>query len=108
MNALLGKLTGVGSHLGIFTQYAIWFALAALTIALVLTAWRLFRGPAIEDRILALDAMYVQCIIFIVLLGIFFNSSVLFEAALITAMLGFISTVALAQFLSRAPMGDRE
>ena len=37
----------------------------------------------------------------IVLLGIRWNTALLFEAALLVAMLGFASTVALARYLSR-------
>jgi multicomponent K+:H+ antiporter subunit F len=76
-------------------------ALVAVTIAVVLCAWRLFRGPETTDRILALDTLYMNSVALIVLLGILWNTALLFEAALLVAMLGFASTVALARYLTR-------
>jgi multicomponent K+:H+ antiporter subunit F len=77
------------------------FAFACVTLALLLTAWRLLRGPDALDRVLALDTLYINVVALIVLLGVRANANLLFEAALIVAMLGFVSTVALARFLSR-------
>jgi multicomponent K+:H+ antiporter subunit F len=76
-------------------------ALVAVTFAVVLCAWRLFRGPETTDRILALDTLYMNSVALIVLLGILWNTALLFEAALLVAMLGFASTVALARYLTR-------
>jgi multicomponent K+:H+ antiporter subunit F len=75
--------------------------LVAVTVAMVLCGWRLLRGPEITDRLLALDTLYMNAVALIVLLGIRWNTALLFEAALLVAMLGFASTVALARYLSR-------
>lgn len=77
------------------------FAFACVTLALLLTAWRLLRGPDAVDRVLALDTLYINVVALIILLGVRASANLLFEAALIVAMLGFVSTVALARFLSR-------
>lgn len=81
--------------------WALHFALLAVTAAMVLCAWRLLRGPETTDRVLALDTLSINAVALVVLLGILWRTSMLFEAALIVAMLGFVSTVALARFLSR-------
>ena len=75
--------------------------MAAVTVAVALCAWRLLRGPETTDRLLALDTLYMNAVALIVLLGIRWNTALLFEAALLVAMLGFASTVALARSLSR-------
>ncbi len=75
--------------------------IAAVTVAVALCAWRLLRGPETTDRLLALDTLYMNAVALIVLLGIRWNTALLFEAALLVAMLGFASTVALARYLSR-------
>lgn len=74
---------------------------AAVTVAVVLCGWRLLLGPEVTDRLLALDTLYMNAVALIVLLGIRWGTELLFEAALIVAMLGFASTVALARYLSR-------
>lgn len=70
-------------------------------LALVLNAIRLLIGPTTADRILALDTMYINSIALIVLLGLYFSSDMYFESALLIAMLGFVSTAALAKYLLR-------
>jgi multicomponent K+:H+ antiporter subunit F len=75
--------------------------LAAVTLALVLCAGRLLAGPSAPDRVLALDTLYLNMVALIVMLGIRWNTALLFEGAVLVAMLGFVSTVALARYLTR-------
>jgi len=72
-----------------------------ICIALILNLWRLLKGPTIADRILALDTMYINTIALILMYGIYARSSLYFEAALLIAMLGFVSTAALCKYLLR-------
>lgn len=81
--------------------WALDFALAAVALAMALCGWRLLRGPAAPDRLLALDTLYMNALALIVLLGLRWGTGLLFEAALIVALLGFVSTVALARFITR-------
>ena len=69
--------------------------------ALLCGAWRLLRGPGLPDRILALDTLYMNTIALLVLFGIQFDTQLLFEAALVVALLGFVGTVALAKYVTR-------
>lgn len=80
---------------------AVSLAFFMMCAALVLCLWRLMRGPAMPDRILALDTLYINTIALLVLLGIYFPSPVYFESALVLAMSGFISTAALCKYLLR-------
>lgn len=77
------------------------FATAAVGLALLLSSWRLLRGPTAPDRVLALDTLYMNLLALVVLLGLRWGSSLVFEAALLIALLGFVGTVALARFISR-------
>lgn len=70
-------------------------------LALVLNTVRLLIGPSTADRILALDTLYINSIALIVLLGLYFASDMYFESALLIAMLGFVSTAALAKYMLR-------
>jgi len=76
-------------------------AVGAVSLAMALCAWRLMRGPHMPDRLLAIDTLYINAVSLVVLLGIRLQTPLLFEAALIMAMLGFVSTVALARYLTR-------
>jgi len=72
-----------------------------VAIALVLSFYRLIKGPSQPDRILALDTLYVNSIAILVLTGLYLESAVYFEAALLIAVLGFVGTVALSKYLLR-------
>ena len=84
-----------------FISLALMFALGAVGVALLLCGWRLVRGPTLPDRVLALDTLYVNVVAFVVLLGIQQGTGLYFEAALLIALLGFVSTVALGRYLQR-------
>jgi len=81
--------------------YALWFAFSCYGAALLLNLVRVLRGPAIGDRLLALDTMVINAIALIVLYGIGSGSTISFEPALLLALLGFVSTTAYAKFLLR-------
>ena len=81
--------------------WALDFAIVAVSLASVLCLWRLLRGPEAVDRVLALDTLYVNAVALAILLGLRLETALLFEAALLIAMLGFVATVALARYISR-------
>lgn len=72
-----------------------------IAVALLLSLYRLLRGPALTDRILSLDTLYINTIALLILFGLRVRSDLYFEAALVIAMLGFVGTVVLAKYLVR-------
>ncbi|MEH3034864.1 MAG: K+/H+ antiporter subunit F [Sphingomonas adhaesiva] len=80
---------------------ALHLAAGCIAVALVLNLWRLLRGPALGDRILALDTMVINAIALIVLIGMIGGTDSYFEAALLLAMVGFVSTIAYCKFILR-------
>lgn len=81
--------------------YALWFAQVCFLIAMANAAVRLFIGPAAHDRILAFDHFYINGMLTLLVLGLRLQSSVYFDMALLIALFGFVSTIALAKFLLR-------
>lgn len=82
-------------------EYALDFGFFALSLAVLLNLWRLLRGPSLMDRVLAVDTMVINIIALIILFGIQQRTTIFFEAALLFAMFGFISTVAYCRFVLR-------
>lgn len=80
---------------------ALHIAAIAVAFALLCNGWRLIRGPAIGDRIIALDTMVINVIALIVLIGMIGGTGTYFEAALLLAMVGFVSTIAYCKFILR-------
>lgn len=86
------------------SQWLIWvlsFAATLLVIAMLTTLVRLLRGPSAQDRVLALDCMYLNGMLLILVMGLLFNSTVYFEAALLIALIACVSSTAMAKFLLR-------
>lgn len=80
---------------------AVPFAFGCVALALAFNLFRLFRGPSLGDRIVALDTMVINVIALIVLIGVAAANDTYFEAALLLAMVGFVSTVAYCKFVLR-------
>ena len=80
---------------------AVTFASLCFAVAMLFATVRLFIGPAAQDRVLALDVLYTNGMLLLLVLGIRAVSSAYFDMALLIAMFGFVGTVALAKFLLR-------
>lgn len=81
------------------TALAVAQALVALAMGCAL--FRLLRGPRAQDRVLALDTLYVNAMLLMLTFGMREGTDLYFEVALGIGMLGFVSTAALAKFLLR-------
>ena len=73
----------------------------AFALAMLFALYRLVRGPALVDRVLALDTLYVNALALLIVVGIALDDAVYFEAALLIAVFGFVGTVAAARYLKR-------
>jgi len=81
--------------------WALSLAIGMLILAMALCLVRMLRGPAAQDRVLALDSMYLNAMLLVLVLCMHWGSTDYFEAALLVALLGFAGSTALAKFLLR-------
>ena len=82
-------------------ELSIGYALVCAMAAMLLCAIRLLIGPSAHDRVLALDTLWICGMLLALVLGIRFGTQVYFEAAMLIALVGFVSTIAMAKFLMR-------
>ena len=82
-------------------SWALPIALGMLALAMVCCLLRLLKGPTAQDRVLALDCMYLNGMLLMLVLGILYGSSNYFEAALLIAVFSFVGSTAMAKFLLR-------
>ena len=73
--------------------------LVTMLIAATLAVWRLVRGPTLADRVVALDLLAIFVVGAMVTAAIHFESPVLLQPAVALALLGFLGTVAFAQYM---------
>ncbi|HYG84791.1 MAG TPA: K+/H+ antiporter subunit F [Azospirillum sp.] len=81
--------------------WSIFLAQILLVLAMGCAVIRILRGPRAQDRVVGLDTLYVNATMLLLVFGIRTTSTLYFEAALIIALLGFVSTAAIAKFLMR-------
>lgn len=86
--------------------YALGIGLIAITLSMFLCLIRLITGPSVIDRLLALDTLFLNATCLVVVLGIYWVSNNMFEGALLVAMLGFVSTAALARYFTTGHVID--
>ena len=85
----------------IVLAWALTLAQAMLGLSMICATYRIVFGPRAQDRVLGLDSLYVNAMLMLLVFGIQSGRTLYFEAALIIALLGFVSTLALAKFLMR-------
>ncbi|ATA53517.1 K+/H+ antiporter subunit F [Variovorax sp. V35] len=81
--------------------WALKAALFLLAVAMLCALFRLLAGPSAQDRVMALDCLYINGMLMMLVLGINYASSVYFEAAMLVALFGFVGSTSIAKFLLR-------
>ena len=75
--------------------------LVTLGVALLLAFIRLVKGPTLPDRIVAMDLIGVLVVGIIVVLAGSSGVRATLDAAIVIALVGFLSTVAYATYVER-------
>ena len=84
-----------------FLLHAITATLLLYAVAMAIGVAHLVRGPFAQDRVLALDYLFVVAMLVMLVLAVRYDSDMYFEAALLMALFGFVGSIALAKFLLR-------
>jgi multicomponent Na+:H+ antiporter subunit F len=87
---------------------AVYFALAILSLSLLIAVWRVFKGPTLPDRVVALDMLVVIAIGFLGTIGIRTGYTLYVDIALALGLVGFLATVAFARFMFGAQGGPQK
>lgn len=82
--------------------------MVVVSLSMALCFARLYMGPTTPDRTVAFDLISVHAVGLLVLASMRFEDAVLLDAALITAILGFLGTVMFAHFIEQSPNRDEE
>ena len=86
----------------------IWVCLILILLAIVGMLYRVFRGPSIPDRLIALDAIGVMLISSIALLSVIFDTGFFMEVILLIAIMSFIGTVSFSKFIEKGEIIERD
>lgn len=72
-----------------------------LTISVVLVFYRLFKGPGVVDRVIALDLIITIGIGLITAYSIRSGQALFLDVAMILALIAFLGTIAFAFYLDK-------
>lgn len=75
--------------------------LPILTLSVILVFIRLFKGPAIVDRVIALDLIITIGIGIITVYSIRENQKILLDVAIILALIAFLGTIAFSYYIEK-------
>lgn len=82
-------------------------ALSLVSVALFLAAVRLFRGPSLADRIVALELIAGLMVGVIAVVSIVAGQAVLIDVAIALTLVGFLGAVAFARYIEKGSVGGR-
>lgn len=80
---------------------ALIYGQVALALAALLALVRVLKGPRAQDRVLGLDTFYVCIMLQLLVTGLRLGNPHFLVAALVIALMSFVSSVAAARFLLR-------
>jgi len=86
----------------------IWVCLILVLLSIAGLLYRVFRGPSIPDRLVALDAIGVMLISAIALLSVLFDTGFFMEVILLIAIMSFIGTVSFSKFIEKGEIIERD
>ena len=73
-------------------------ATLALFVAIVLLLIRLFSGPTLYDRVLAVNSIGTKIVVVLALVGFLMDSPDFADVALLYALINFVATIAILKF----------
>ncbi len=89
-----------------WVELAVQIAMVAIAASMLVTMVRLLRGPTVPDRVISLDLLTLQALGMTCAAAIFYDQSDFLDAAIILALLAFLSTIAFARHVERRAMQE--
>lgn len=81
-------------------------AIFSLFIAMVLVLVRLYAGPTLYDRVLAVNSFGTHTVLFIGVLGFLTGRPEFLDIALLYALINFVGTIAILKYFRYRAIGD--
>ena len=76
-------------------------SLLILALSILVSLYRVFKGPSMPDRVMALDAIGINLVATVAILSVMFRTHAFMDILLLVGILSFIGTIAFARFLER-------
>ncbi len=81
-------------------------AAIALFIGMILVLYRLYNGPTVYDRVIAVNSFGTHTVLFIGVVGFLAGRPDFLDIALLYALINFVGTIAVLKFFRYRSIGD--
>jgi multicomponent Na+:H+ antiporter subunit F len=75
------------------------YGVILLGILMLVSTIRLYLGPSIPDRVVAVDTINTMTVAAMILLGVYYRQLIFVDVAIVYALLSFVSTLYIAKYL---------
>jgi multicomponent Na+:H+ antiporter subunit F len=75
------------------------YGVILLGILMLVSTIRLYLGPSIPDRVVAVDTINTMTVAAMILLGVYYHQLIFIDVAIVYALLSFVSTLYIAKYL---------
>jgi multicomponent Na+:H+ antiporter subunit F len=81
-------------------------ALSMVSVAFFLAAIRLFRGPTLADRVVALELIASLMVGVVAIVAVIADQGVMIDVAIALTLVGFLGAVSLARYMEKGTRRD--
>ena len=90
----------MASELPAFLETAVLSGLLLASVVTLLAGYRVIRGPTVPDRVVGLDTIGTNIVAIAALFALQTGEGLFVTVSLVLAIIGFISTIAVARFIT--------
>jgi len=83
-----------------------YIALGLMGISILGALFRVYRGPSLADRVIALDLVAYLTMGFLTVYAILEGEDTYIDAALVLGLLAFLGTIAVGRYIERVRSGE--
>lgn len=87
-------------------EYTLALCFVVLSLAMLLALWRLFKGPTLPDRVVALELMASMTVGIIGLYAIRTGRDAFIDVAMVLALTAFLAAIGFARHLEKGGHRD--
>jgi len=86
---------------------AVFFSVTGLVLAALLfpVLYRAVAGPTTADRLAAVNVLATKVIVLVAVLAVILDQQVFLDIAIVYALIGFISTIAITKYIQHRRLG---
>ena len=75
--------------------------ISVLLFSIFIILYRFLKGPTLSDRVIAFDVASILCVSLLVVLALYFKSSLYLDIALVLGLIGFLGSTLFGRYIEK-------